>query len=291
MGLYESFLQFDKDKSGTLTPDEVVGILMREGTGAPLSESDARLFVSYFDKNGDGALNFEEFACAMGQPVIFGGVPIGTWNIPENVMGAEAVPMAEPVAMGATTNMKGHNIQGNKGSVNISTGNTHNNQVYNNQVYHNQVYNNNQVTHVHSRGQSAKPLPPSGKWSGGGHNQTMGGIPYSINFYLRFDDQGDKANVEGVAVPPTAFEGFQRITVRGTLDRTDNTARLDHPKKGGYTRCKFFQERGGQWRMTAEWYLPPDMSLLTGHIMPYNGTHDVEFTGDTRTTPPSKGFW
>ena len=67
---------------------------------------------------------------------------------------------------------------------------------------------------------------------------TVLGVTYSINFYLRIDDQGEKASVEGTAVPPTAFEGFRRIKVQGDLDRTDNTARLDHPGKGGYTNCK-----------------------------------------------------
>jgi len=137
----------------------------------------------------------------------------------------------------------------------------------------------------------AMPLPPQGKWSGGGRNKAMLGVSYSINFYFTIQANGsDRAWIEGVAVPPTALEGFRRIRVRGEIDRSTNSARLEHPGKGGYTNCRFFKEGSG-WRMTAEWYLPPDMSLIGGHLIPYNGTHDVSFTGDTRTTPGGVGLF
>ena len=93
-------MAFDTDRSGFLTADELVGVLMREGSGQPLTMQEAKMFVSYFDKNNDGQLSIEEFAGALGQPVIFGGVPCGSWNTAENMMGsaaAEAVPMAENV--------------------------------------------------------------------------------------------------------------------------------------------------------------------------------------------------
>ena len=59
-GLALSFAEFDRDGSGSLSPDEVVGILMRPGGGMPMTMEDALEFVSLFDSDGDGRLQWAE---------------------------------------------------------------------------------------------------------------------------------------------------------------------------------------------------------------------------------------
>jgi len=113
--------------------------------------------------------------------------------------------------------------------------------------------------------------PPSGKWVGTGLNQ-QNGLAYRINFYLRFED-GD---VSGVAVPPNAFQGFARVHFAGTLDTSDNTCRLDHTRQSGWTKCRF-RRCGDEWVAQCEW----NMANLTG----WYGTHELTFSGDTRTRP------
>jgi hypothetical protein len=77
MNYYEAFNSFDRDGSGTLTADELVGILTRPQGGQAMSQADARAFVAYFDVDGNGALDYDEFCTAMGQPSA-----LGTWQIP-----------------------------------------------------------------------------------------------------------------------------------------------------------------------------------------------------------------
>lgn len=63
--LVEAFATFDIDGSGTLTADECVAILMRQGGGAPMSLEDARAYVARFDRDGNNVLDYAEFAAAM----------------------------------------------------------------------------------------------------------------------------------------------------------------------------------------------------------------------------------
>lgn len=147
MSFWQAFKSFDKDGNGRLTADEVVGVLTREGGGAPMSVQEARMFVAYFDLNGDGVLDANEFCAAMGQPLVFNGNNLGSWTLegggisagpPPGAFNDEnvemAVPMATPITdMGSTTNTvtnisstthnTGHNITGNMGPVNVVAGN------------------------------------------------------------------------------------------------------------------------------------------------------------------------
>lgn len=75
--LHAAFRAFDRDGSGSLSADEIVGILTREGGGAPMNEREARAFVAYFDTDGNGSLDYSEFVAAM-QP----GSLLGTWVVP-----------------------------------------------------------------------------------------------------------------------------------------------------------------------------------------------------------------
>lgn len=77
LNFYEAFSAFDHDGSGTLTADELVGILTRETGDHPMDVQEARAFVAYFDTDGNGALDYDEFCTAMGQPGV-----LGTWVIP-----------------------------------------------------------------------------------------------------------------------------------------------------------------------------------------------------------------
>ena len=56
---------FDTDNDGTLTVDEVVGIMTSSVTGSPMTMPEAQSFVDKFDHNGDGQLDLEEFSHAM----------------------------------------------------------------------------------------------------------------------------------------------------------------------------------------------------------------------------------
>ena len=120
---------------------------------------------------------------------------------------------------------------------------------------------------------SSSGLPPSGKWVGRGHNK-QNGFTYRVTFYLTFGDDG---RVTGVAVPPNAFQGFGRVNLAGHLNRADDTARLDHTCQAGWTQCRFSRSRGHEWSLHCDW----NMCNLTG----WYGTHDLTFSGDTRTTP------
>ena len=62
----EAFKLFDANKDGTMTVQEMVGIMTHPDTGHPMTMTEATAFISRFDKNKDGILNLEEFAAAMG---------------------------------------------------------------------------------------------------------------------------------------------------------------------------------------------------------------------------------
>ena len=85
----EMFSQVDTDGSGSLTANEIVGILTREGGGAPMSEQEARVFVACFDADGNGSLDYGEFVTAMQS----GGL-LGTWVVPAG----QDIQLATPVA-------------------------------------------------------------------------------------------------------------------------------------------------------------------------------------------------
>jgi len=63
--LRDLFHRFDTDNSGTLTPDELAGILTRPGGGEPMTLAEARDFIDQFDRDSDGALSYSELAAAM----------------------------------------------------------------------------------------------------------------------------------------------------------------------------------------------------------------------------------
>ena len=72
--LLAAFKTFDKDESGTLTFDELVGVFTRPGGGAPLTEAEARAFIAQHDKNGDGVLSIDEFVDATLPPPSGGAI-------------------------------------------------------------------------------------------------------------------------------------------------------------------------------------------------------------------------
>lgn len=69
--LKADFALFDKNKDGFLTADEIVGILTRVRTSkdgpvpSPVTKEDAEAFVKMHDTNGDGKLDYDEFAHAI----------------------------------------------------------------------------------------------------------------------------------------------------------------------------------------------------------------------------------
>ena len=66
--LRAAFAVFDADQSGKLSVDELVGVLILPGGGAPVDEAEARAFVTKHDRNGDGELDLEEFTQAFLDP-------------------------------------------------------------------------------------------------------------------------------------------------------------------------------------------------------------------------------
>ena len=60
--LRRAFYQFDTDRDGFLTVNELVGILTRPGGGNPMTEEEAVAFVEKHDTNKDGKLDIDEFA-------------------------------------------------------------------------------------------------------------------------------------------------------------------------------------------------------------------------------------
>ena len=63
--LRDAFKAFDTDESGTITADELKGILTRKSSGQPLSAMDADDLVAQFDANGDNVLQLDEFIRAL----------------------------------------------------------------------------------------------------------------------------------------------------------------------------------------------------------------------------------
>ena len=60
-----AFRIFDKDGSGFLNVQEIRAILQRPGDGCePLSDDLVKEIIAEFDTNGDGLLNYKEFAVA-----------------------------------------------------------------------------------------------------------------------------------------------------------------------------------------------------------------------------------
>ncbi len=95
MSLWLSFKEFDVDGSGSLTADEVVAILTRQSGGQALSVEDAREFVSGFDVDGDGMLNYAEFCTAMGQPPSAEGSIVQKMEEVRVALGLEAGPLPQ----------------------------------------------------------------------------------------------------------------------------------------------------------------------------------------------------
>ena len=66
--LVKAFEAFDADGSGTLSADELIKILSRPSSAAPMSIEDAKQLIAMVDKNGDGVLQLEEFVDLMATP-------------------------------------------------------------------------------------------------------------------------------------------------------------------------------------------------------------------------------
>lgn len=60
------FDTFDVDGSGALSIDELRVVLQRPGGGDPLSDAEVAEIIQEFDANGDGELQFDEFAAMWG---------------------------------------------------------------------------------------------------------------------------------------------------------------------------------------------------------------------------------
>lgn len=61
--LRRAFEAFDKDGSGAISVDELKAVLLADVPGGtPMVEADVEAMVSAFDTNGDGELQYEEFA-------------------------------------------------------------------------------------------------------------------------------------------------------------------------------------------------------------------------------------
>ena len=63
-----AFGVFDKDRSGTLTIDELIGVLTSPATGTPMTAREAKVFIGKFDSDADGKLDLAEFTNAMCKP-------------------------------------------------------------------------------------------------------------------------------------------------------------------------------------------------------------------------------
>jgi hypothetical protein len=66
--LEKAFANFDVEGSGSLSADEFVNILTREGGGAALTVDEAKALIASVDANGDGELQLEEFVALMATP-------------------------------------------------------------------------------------------------------------------------------------------------------------------------------------------------------------------------------
>ena len=51
--MFAAFQAYDKNGDGTLTADELMGILLNPRTGTPMTLSDAEEFVACADTNGE----------------------------------------------------------------------------------------------------------------------------------------------------------------------------------------------------------------------------------------------
>ena len=65
----ESFDFFDRDKSGTISPEEIQKLL--KNYGYPMAMEEVKKLVNKIDTDGDGELNFEEFVTLLQTQTIF----------------------------------------------------------------------------------------------------------------------------------------------------------------------------------------------------------------------------
>ena len=91
--LFAAFQAYDKNGDGTLTADELMGILLNPRTGTPMTLSDAEEFVAYADTNGDGVLDYAELCTALGQP------PVLPMAVPVLPMATPVIPIAQVSAI------------------------------------------------------------------------------------------------------------------------------------------------------------------------------------------------
>merc|ERR1712224_452430 len=81
---------------------------------------------------------------------------------------------------------------------------------------------------------------------------------------------------DGRRRPAECLPGLWPREAAGMFDCADNTCRLDHTQQAGWTKCRF-SRHGHGWTMNCEWNM--------ANVMGWHGTHELAFSGDTRTTP------
>lgn len=109
--LYSAFQAYDRDGSGTLTADELMGILLNPNTGTPMTLDDAQEFVKYADTNGDGVLDYYELCAALGQPPVAESLPMG--------IAMPAIPIAQvsAIQIGEQPKLKVPKFKGDENSL------------------------------------------------------------------------------------------------------------------------------------------------------------------------------
>ena len=104
----EAFEVFDADGSGYLDTEELMLILTRAGGGNPMTEDDAKSFITLFDHNGDGKMQYTEFIEAMQALAEASGL----WEGQEDVAADEVVEaLVEDFGLSMLTKMDEHQLE------------------------------------------------------------------------------------------------------------------------------------------------------------------------------------
>lgn len=69
--LIHAFNFFDKDKSGSISFDELKAILCNKKGANPFKESECKAVLEKFDKDGNGVIDYNEFVLAVAAGVNF----------------------------------------------------------------------------------------------------------------------------------------------------------------------------------------------------------------------------
>ena len=63
--ILEAFLNFDKNRSGTISKEELLSTLKSENKNNPNLEKEVEKLIKDVDKNGDGKIDYNEFLALM----------------------------------------------------------------------------------------------------------------------------------------------------------------------------------------------------------------------------------